>query len=181
MLVGDQIKMKLLCIILTSFLVIDSWGCIKKVTSADGISQLPILAFINDNDRQIEFRLHLRKTGRFERLSGVGLTIQNEDETTSQCLFHGYMELLDVAKMSGIKTVTFYLQKDLIQKSILEIYVPKMTTNGLHGVSYEVPVNLIHEHFSDNITAGLPAGSTRDGPEKLVAEFLSKEFATDDE
>ena len=173
--------MKALCIILTSLLAINSWGCKIIINSAVGISDFPILAFINDMNGEIECRLHFRETGRFERLSGVGLTIQNEDETTSECLFHGYMELLDVANKDGVKTVVFYLQKDLIPNATVEVYSSKMTTNGLHGVSYELPLNLIHEHFKGNMTSGLPAGSTRSASTELIDDFLRKTFTADED
>jgi len=174
--------MKIFCAILISLLAINGLCCKHRITSDERpgikIDDLPILACMNDRDGEVEFRLNFRATGRFERLSGVAISIENG--TTSQELFYGYLALLDIAKKDGVKTVVFYLPKDLIPNATLEVSSPVMTTNGLHGVSYVLPVCLIHEFFKDNITSGLPAGSTVDSSSALLDEFLGKTFTADE-
>lgn len=157
--------MKPTFIILVLSIAFNSWGSYKPVMTGEDIDNLPVIVFINENDGQTTYRLHFRDTGRFKGLSGVTLLVNDEDETTSKCLFFGHMAMYDHVHQ-GVKSVEFILQENMIRRATLDIYTSQ------DRFSYRIPLSLIQQHFRKNITIG----NTMFDPDPAIDEFLKEEF-----
>jgi hypothetical protein len=156
--------MKSLYIVLVLFITLNSWGGVRRLVTEEDIGTLPFVAFIDENEDQITYRVYFYDIASFRGLAGITLMIT--DETASRISFYGPIDLFDHIEQ-GVKFSEFILRENMVCRATLEISVSQKTT------SYQIPISLIHKHFKDNISSGLLTTGDLD---PAINEVLKKKF-----
>lgn len=157
--------MKYLCIMLFFLLPFQSRALLINEIHNDNIMVFPIIAFFEKADSQVYYWVFFRDTGRWKGLSTVSLTINDQNENSSEFLFDGPLRL-SVFRESGLKFAMFRLHENLTNQSALNVYP------SYEGMIYQIPISVIRQHFKGNITSGDPESDCR----SQIDDFLKKEF-----